>query len=437
MPPRLHRTGPGRPVRVAVLLCLAALSACDAATTTEAGATPRSASSQTEAFLSWYWARPLSPQGKAPATLRSHETSLQPESCGACHAEQLIDWRRSLHSRAMGPGVLGQLVNMAPHATQEHQECIRCHAPLGEQAESLAAALAGRTETKIAAPTGGRPLHEQGLVCAACHVRDYKWYGPPRRDGSQLSGDTSQFPHTGWTGSAAFEDSRFCAACHQFDKDGYALNGKLLANTYEEWKASRHAREGRSCQACHMPERRHLWRGIHDPETTRRGIAVGAVPPRVDAAGEVTAALRLTNAGTGHYFPTYVTPRIVVTMRQETASGKTLKGTMQQHVIAREVTLDLSEELFDTRIAPDEERVIEYRLGAHPRATHLAVEIRVEPDAFYTNFYRSLLKDGVAGPGRALIANALEHSLASHYILHADRQPLPEASAEPKRRSAP
>jgi len=71
--------------------------------------------------------------------------------------------------------------------------------------------------------------------------------------------------------------------------------------------------------------------------------------------------------------------------------------------------------LFDTRLAPGEERVIEYRLGAHTRATLLAVEIRVGPDAF--NFRRSLLKDGAAGPRRALIAKALEHSLASlHFV---------------------
>ena len=36
--------------------------------------------------------------------------------------------------------------------------------------------------------------------------------------------------------------------------------------------ASRHAREGRACQACHMPERRHLWRGIHDPEMVKRAL---------------------------------------------------------------------------------------------------------------------------------------------------------------------
>jgi hypothetical protein len=71
--------------------------------------------------------------------------------------------------------------------------------------------------------------------------------------------------------------------------------------------------------------------------------------------------------------------------------------------------------LFDTRLATGEERVIEYRLGAHPRATLLAVEIRVGPDAF--NFCRSLLKDGAAGPRRALIAKTLEHSVASlHFV---------------------
>ena len=32
-------------------------------------------------------------------------------------------------------------------------------------------------------------------------------------------------------------DSRFCAACHQFTKDEYALNGKLLQDTHAEWQA--------------------------------------------------------------------------------------------------------------------------------------------------------------------------------------------------------
>ena len=59
---------------------------------------------------------------------------------------------------------------------------------------------------------------------------------------------------------------RILQSCHQFTPDGFALNGKLLETTYNEWKASRFAREGVQCQDCHMPDRRHRWRGIHDPD---------------------------------------------------------------------------------------------------------------------------------------------------------------------------
>src|SRR2546426_5119071 len=54
------------------------------------------------------------------------------------------------------------------------------------------------------------------------------------------------FPYTTLFRSPAFLRSEFCQSCHQFTADGFALNGKLLENTYNEWKASRFAREGRS-----------------------------------------------------------------------------------------------------------------------------------------------------------------------------------------------
>lgn len=383
-------------------------------------------------FLASHWRRPLESQGTAPAGVAQHEAPLHPENCGACHQAQYEDWSASLHSRAMGPGVLGQLVEMDAKATDQHQDCLRCHAPLAEQAASLAASLAaataGNSPRGAHEPGSASPLHTEGIVCAACHMRGYRVYGPPRRDGT-VPETGAGFPHAGWVGHGAFEDSRFCAACHQFDEGGYALNGKLLENTYEEWRASRHAREGRACQSCHMPDRQHLWRGIHDSEMTRRGIAVSTISPRMDATNHVNATLRMTNTGAGHYFPTYVTPRVVVTIAQESARGDPLKDTAKEYVIGRQVTPDLSEESFDTRIAPDEERVIEYRTTLHPRAARLAVEIRVEPDAFYTRFYRSLLKDGAARRGRALIAKALEDSLASRYTLYSDRQPLLRAAA--------
>jgi cytochrome c551/c552 len=370
-------------------------------------------------FLDKYWQRPLAHQGAAPPSFTPLEAALDPASCGTCHVQQFRDWSGARHAKAMGPGVMGQLMNMAPQAREEQQGCIRCHAPLAEQADSLVASLT-RPDARR-----GAALHEQGLVCAACHVRGYRRFGPARRDGSAPKAD-EQLPHGGWQVSAAFADSRFCAACHQFPADGYALNGKLLENTYEEWKASPYAGEGKQCQSCHMPDRRHLWRGIHDPDMVRAGVTIDVVPPRIEA-GAVRAALTVRNTGTGHDFPTYVTPKVVVEMFQEDSAGRAVAGTRREYVIARQVPLDLSREIADTRLAAGAQAVLDYAVPRQRRAVNLVYRVRVKPDAFYTGLYRSLIAEG-AGKGEAMIRQALADSLASHYTLFEERRPLGAAA---------
>lgn len=323
----------------------------------------------------------------------------------------------------MGPGVLGQLLDMAPDATEEHQACIRCHAPLAEQATSLAEAIA-----RPRAARGTVLSHERGLTCAACHVRQHERFGPPRRDGSAPKAGDTGLPHGGWKASAAFEDSRFCAACHQFKEGDFALNGKFLENTYEEWKASRYAREGKSCQSCHMPERRHLWRGVHDEQMMRSSVTVSAAGPvRTDRG--VEARLEIRNTGTGHRFPTYVTPKVMAEIYQAGADGRMLPGTLQQHVIARLVELDLSREIADTRLAPDEEAMLNYRARMDPRAAFLVYRMRVEPDAFYTEFFKSLLASGQAVRGKTMIGAALANSRRANFTFFEERRPLRGADA--------
>lgn len=400
------------------VLFLAALAACSEAPPPASKASI--AGEDVAAFLQRHWQRPLPPQGAAPAHFSALEAGLDPASCGTCHVQQYQDWSKALHAKAMGPGLLGQLLTMPAQDRDEHQTCLRCHAPLAEQADSLVEAL---SQAKAGTGTG---LHQQGMVCAACHVRGRQVFGPPRRDGS-VPTPADKLPHDGWQVSAAFADSRFCASCHQFEPDDFALNGKLLENTYAEWQASRYAREGKTCQSCHMPDRRHLWRGIHDPETVRGGVTITATAPRIEA-GAVSAALSLRNSGTGHYFPTYVTPRIVAEVVQVGANGQTITGTSQEYVIARQVTLDLSSEVADTRLAPDAEARLDYRRPLDPRARTLAYRVRVEPDHFYTGFYRSLLASG-AGRGEKLIRQALADSLASHFVLFEESQPLRDGAA--------
>jgi hypothetical protein len=379
---------------------------------------------QTKRFIEQYWARPLLPQGSPPAIVAAQGITLAPESCGTCHQQQFDDWRTSLHSRAMGPGLMGQLVAMPAHAREQHQDCIRCHAPLAEQADSLVATLQKSLARKPVAADLVRPLHEHGLMCAACHVRGYEWNGPPRRDGSLPSTATGTSPHGGWKANGAFESSQFCAACHQFKDDEYALNGKLLENTYREWQDSRQAREGKACQSCHMPDRRHLWRGIHDPEMVKKGVEIQAGVPVV-ANGQVTARLSVANTGVGHYFPTYVTPKVVLRGYQENAAGHKIDGTAQEYIIGRQVTLDLSKEIADTRIAPDAQANFDYRASRHPDAAALVFDAEVQPDAFYLEFYLALLKDdATAGESRRLIAEARDKAKASPYILFSKRLPL-------------
>ncbi|MBI3375424.1 MAG: hypothetical protein HY017_27205 [Betaproteobacteria bacterium] len=371
-----------------------------------------------EVFLERHWTRPIAAQGAVPAGFSAQEAALDPDACGRCHVQQFSDWKTSLHAKAMGPGVLGQLIDMAPDASEEHQACIRCHAPLAEQATSLSVAIA-----RPRAAGAQVSLHEHGLTCAACHVRQHERFGPPRRDGITLEAGNKALPHGGWKSNAAFEDSRFCAACHQFSEGDFALNGKLLENTYEEWKASRYAREGKSCQSCHMPERRHLWRGVHDEQMVKNGVTVTVAGP-FRATGMLEAVLTIRNTGTGHRFPTYVTPKVIAEIYQTGMDGRVVPGTLRQHVIARLVELDLSREIADTRLAPDEETVLKYREQMDPRAAFLVYRIRVEPDAFYTELFNSLIAGGQAVRGRTMILDALANSRRAPFTFFEVRQPL-------------
>ena len=51
--------------------------------------------------------------------------------------------------------------------------------------------------------------------------------------------------HDGFEVREEFEQSRFCATCHQFFDDA-GVNGKPLENTYREWQTAGHGPDGRT-----------------------------------------------------------------------------------------------------------------------------------------------------------------------------------------------
>ena len=126
------------------------------------------------------------------------------------------------------------------------------------------------------------------------------FHGPPAlpREGP---GANASPVHGGLRREKAYEDSRFCAGCHTFTPR--VTPGGMVGDPFGEWLASRFAREGVSCQNCHMPQRQHLFRGIHDREMTLSGLTIGLAVSR-DEQGQATATATITSTHVGHMFPT-------------------------------------------------------------------------------------------------------------------------------------
>ena len=363
-------------------------------------------------FLAAHWELPVAPQGPPPAGFSPAEAALDPATCGACHPEQYAEWQTSFHARAFSPGFAGQLVE-GPLATPlQVRGCQTCHTPLAEQQPFDAA---GRPER-----TFDPELRAGGIVCASCHVRQHERFGPPRRAG--LPPLAEPLPHGGFTERTEYTQSRFCAECHQFfDDDG--ANGKPLENTYREWAASPQAAAGRHCQNCHMPDRAHTWRGIHDPEMVRRGVATELVP--YARAGDVlSATLVVANRDVGHAFPTYITPRVFVSVEQVDASGAALADTRVEAVIGREVDLGTMQERLDTRILPGESVRLDYERPRAPAAVALVGRVRIDPDFHYRGVFELLRGSYESAEARRLMQRAADEIADSAYELVAHRLAL-------------
>jgi hypothetical protein len=373
-------------------------------------------------FLKKHWQVPIALQGKPPADWSSQEGSLAPETCGSCHPVQFNDWKTTVHSHSVGPGLLGQTPTLLLEDPSTAQSCYQCHAPLAEQQEVIAFGAKLRKNTHFDAT-----LQAKGLTCAACHVRKNQRFGPPRRDGSLVSSKPpDQLSHGGATRTPAFERAEFCRGCHQFEPDGYALNGKLLENTYNEWKNGPYAAQGIQCQQCHMPDRRHLWRGIHDVEMVRSGVNIDLQlsQQKYSPGDKLDATLTLMNSGVGHYFPTYVTPRIVLRMEILDGNRQVVADTIKEKIVGRQITLDLDREIADTRIPPKGVHTFRYSSIVNRAGLRLHAEVIVYPDEFYTRFYEAKLAGRLSLIERQRLSQALQDSHKAVYKLFEKEVPL-------------
>lgn len=336
-----------------------------------------------------------------PAVLKGEGVGVEPypSVCVTCHSDKFDDWQGSLHARSLSPGLLAQLDPVGDPAFAT--ACYFCHAPASEQSE-VTASGGGYVEN----PSFDPQLQKSGVSCATCHMREGTMYGPlsPSHESGQIPHPTKEEPF--------FKSAEFCAACHQMDQ-GYELNGKLLTNTFQEWKESSYGKHNITCQNCHMPGARHLFRGIHDVETVKKGLRFTL--KREVNKGTVDAELRIENVEVGHYFPTYVTPLVVVRGFFVDPGGAMIEGTAKEAFIGRKISLDLSEEYFDTRIAPFDRFLFPFVAEVPDGARKFVIEATVYPDEFYNRFFKARL---AGDPTNALYKEALKRTEESSFVIY-------------------
>lgn len=339
-------------------------------------------------------------------------------SCVGCHAEQVEPLSKSRHGHASSPGLWGQLPESGPHLGAG-PACLLCHAPAADQQpwKSAAAPPAdagpGRTAIEAAslalasAPATPNPTHDPhatalGVSCTACHVQGGRIVGT-RAD--------PRAPHPVDV-DPSLASPTLCARCHQFGSDG-AVNGKPVENTFAEWKESSWGRAGATCQSCHLPAGKHLFQGIHTPSLVGASVQV-----TWNIRPERTGELSIANSAVGHYFPTYATPRVVLSVQPEDGRGSPV-GPAAREVLGRELRFQGGrwEELSDTRIPPGKTHSL--RHPAPPAgARRLHATVRIEPDFAYLALYRELLAgSGLTANQRTQLETELHRAEQSGFTI--------------------
>lgn len=259
--------------------------------------------------------------------------NLTAQQCAACHWDVHAGWETSAHATGWSGDVFRQAVRDASSPAT----CLECHLPLAAQQPTLAERY---VDGDMAAPIH-RPneawnpsLMEEGVTCAACHVRN------GRVIGIRAAPDA---PHP-VEPSAALSHSAACATCHQRVFPGSAAP---WYDTYGEWYRSPYREAGVRCQDCHMPPRS----GVPSPARPAAfaGHAFEAHPGRavsvlvtlpaaeVDRGQPFEFRIRVQNTGAGHAFPTGHPGRVVrLEAGLVAADGKALHAPLV-HVFARTV----------------------------------------------------------------------------------------------------
>lgn len=294
------------------------------------------------------------------------DASYQPpqasNGCVACHLDQVNQWQTSNHSHSAvnewvldlysgtgTPGGSNGYVFLDTHDPGESGFCATCHAPLADVFD------AGNVKLNEVTQAGAL----DGVQCLACHqIHEVNNNVSALH---HLGNSEYRFPDGGLTQffvwgplddvgfstmnalpTPLFEESRFCASCHEYNNPDTNAPGQT---TYSEWLAGPFSQPGpnfSTCQNCHMeaatepgPISSLSGQPIRPAEQRHDHSFPGATPSRLDEAidmtmdafldnGELVVQVYVSNVGAGHAFPTGVSVRNALLHVQASANGQAL-----------------------------------------------------------------------------------------------------------------
>ena len=288
---------------------------------------------------------------------------LSAESCGSCHAEIAAEWKVSVHSQAwIDPQYRAEIDKGG-----NRWMCLNCHTPLLVQQDVWPSGLEDDdVDRPITAPNPffDAALREEGITCAACHVRQGVVHGPG------LGGDP---PHP-VKADPSFRSGEMCNRCHQAE---LTYEGKSFICTFTTAaELADGAWAGKAtCTSCHMPTisrpaaaggpirevRRHWWKGAGIPKVSGHYPPEEANVPGLDlrASWGDVLALEMENANAGHQLPTGDPERwIAVDVRFLGEAGDVVE-TWTHRIGQRWAWEPTPKKLDDNRLAPKEIRKID------------------------------------------------------------------------------
>jgi len=301
-------------------------------------------------------------------------TSLKAETCGTCHQEIYAEWRTTMHAAAYTDPFF-----QAYWRKDEYEwSCLTCHTPLENQLKQRIVKFNDNDFGQPQFAANNRfdaELQQEGITCAACHIRDGIIYGPYPAE--QLNA-----PHP-VAYDERFLSEALCLDCHEVPAKPFSFLRSGICGTGGEWESGPYIKKGYKCQTCHMPEvtrplvagqksrknGRHLWRGGNSPEQVAKALTITA------KRQEGTVRVDITNSGAGHNFPTGDPDReVFITAKLMNHEGTVLQ-TEELHIRRIIIWKPIMIELSDNRIKPLETRTLLFELPDRLNNQPLTVEV--------------------------------------------------------------